>query len=438
MRLAAHDARTNVEISYDRKFKSIGDTKATDVLEILKSWVTPDALIKATSFNAQIQNDKAACTFKPPGELLTSYTSKGRSFEIWSGELADPAVRQLTSRLQILIPLFIEGGVPLDLEDQEWTLGRWRVYFVFEKLTNLHSPSASAYSIVGYSTSYRFITFISTMKEKKIEPLEFPPTEPIHPADLPSRARISQFLILPSHHSHGHGTHLYNAMVSEFLTSPTIIEITVEDPNEAFDDLRDYCDYTRLMSNGALPQVKMNTDIDPKLSSKSIGVRVPTGKLLDQPLLEKLRTENKIAPRQFFRLVEMHLLSQIKPYARQAGTSRLTQRGRSSDPDDRAFFYWRLLVKQRVYKRNKDVLIQLDRLERAEKVEETVGEVAGDYERLLRCMANWGSSGAGRGADAVSKAGRLDRGKRKIIDDEEDEEDKQGQTGAKRARSEAL
>ena len=39
-------------------------------------------------------------------------------------------VQQLVERLQIMISLFIEGGTPLLLDDQEWTLARWRVYFV--------------------------------------------------------------------------------------------------------------------------------------------------------------------------------------------------------------------------------------------------------------------------------------------------------------------
>ena len=440
LRFAAHDARPNFEISYDRKFKPVADTKAADILATLKEWAPEGAFEKAAAFAAQLQNDPSAKDYKPPGKLLESYTSKGRNFEIWSGELVDPAVRQLVDRLQILISFFIEGGTPLELEDQEWTLARWRVYFVYEKLANLTNPSASPYSIVGYSTSYRFITYIPTTADKSLKSFSLPPNEPIHPTDLPSRVRISQFLILPSHHSHGHGTHLYNAMVSTFLASPTVTEITVEDPNEAFDDLRDYCDYNRLTNNGTLAQVKLNIDIDPRLSTKRIGVRVPTAKLLDQSLLEKLRNKNKIAPRQFYRLVEMHLLSQIDPNSRRSGTARITQRGRSSNLDDKAFFYWRMLVKQRVYKKNRDVLIQLDRLERAEKVEQTVGEVAGDYERVLKGMAKWGAGGAGRGGDAVSKAGRLERSKRKILEDEEDEdyEMEEAEPSAKRARSEAL
>ena len=237
-------------------------------------------------------------------------------------------------------------------------------------------------------------------------------------------------------------------MVSTFLASPTITEITVEDPNEAFDDLRDYCDYIRLTSQKAFAPIHLNTSLDAKLTAKRIGVRVPTSKLLDVPLLETIRIREKIAPRQFARLVEMYLFSKIAPHVRQAGTARLTQRARATNPDDLAFFYWRLLVKQRVYKKNKDVLIQLDRSERAEKVEQTVGDVAGDYERLLREMGKFGGNGEGaEGSGTGSGAGSRARAKRKNVvdDDEEDEDDADGdrlmadgQPNAKRARSEAL
>ena len=214
-------------------------------------------------------------------------------------------------------------------------------------------------------------------------------------------------------------------MVKVFLADPTCLEITVEDPNEAFDDLRDYCDYNRLQNNGTLSKISLKTDIDPKLSQKRAGVRVPTSKLLDVPLLERIRKENKIAPRQFYRLVEMCLLSRIAPHARQAGTARLTQRGRSSNLDDRTFYYWRLLVKQRIYKKNKDVLIQLDRAERVDKVEQTVGEQAGDFERLLRGMENWD------GGESGGSSGRKGRGKRKVIADDEDEDEDMGMDGVK-------
>ena len=89
-----------------------------------------DTFEKVGAFNAHVQNDTSASSFKPPGELLEKYTSRGRNFEIRSGELTDPTVQLLVERIQIMISFFIEGGTPLLLDDQEWTLARWRVYFV--------------------------------------------------------------------------------------------------------------------------------------------------------------------------------------------------------------------------------------------------------------------------------------------------------------------
>ena len=141
--------RPNIEISYDKKFKAVGDTKATDIHEILKEW-TPEgeqlkgilsfansclsllaeSFTKIATFNAAVQDDATAADFKPPGELLERYTSKGRHFEIWCGELTDTAVQKIIERMQIFISFFIEGGTPLTLDDAEWTLARWRVFFV--------------------------------------------------------------------------------------------------------------------------------------------------------------------------------------------------------------------------------------------------------------------------------------------------------------------
>jgi len=295
-----------------------------------------------------------------------------------------------------------------------WVTEAANMFKSYERISSPTAPNTSPYSIVGYSTSYRFLTYQHTTpaSQNQAEPFTFPPEHPISVSSLPSRARISQFLILPAHQGHSHGTHLYNTMISTFLADPACTEITVEDPNEAFDDLRDYCDYNRLRSNGTLSQIKLNTNIDFKATTRRIGVRVPTSKLLDKPLLKTFRLKNKLAPRQFDRLVELHLLSQIPPHNRQSGTARLTQRGRATDEGDRAYYYWRLLVKQRIYKKNKDVLMQLDRIDRIDKVEETLGDQGGDYERLLRALE-------GKGGADVEVGVRRDRGKRRIIDDEE-------------------
>ncbi|MCJ1464726.1 histone acetyltransferase 1 [Pseudocyphellaria aurata] len=410
-RFAAHDLSSNVQINYDRKLKPVGNTKALDVEETLKDWIPSTAFDRPTDFDARLQHDSSAKDFKPPGELIDSYTSRERDFEIWSGELTDPAVQQIISRIQIFISFFIEGGMPLDLDDEEWTQARWRVFFLYEKLPPSSSPSISSYSIVGYSTTYRFLTYVPPAQKPSLQTFTLPPPTPIHPASLPSRARISQFVILPPHQQHSHGRQLFNSITRTFLADPTIFEITVEDPNEAFDDLRDYCDYARLRANDTFSQITLNTSPPVMPAKKRV---VPTSHLLDVPLLDSLRRKNKLAPRQFYRLVELYLLSLLPPYKRQSGVVRLTQRGKTKDDDDRAYYYWRLLVKQRVYKKNRDLLIQLARSERIEKVEETVGEVAGDYERLLRRL---------EGAQGNKNGTRSLRRKRKAVLDDEDEDD---------------
>ena len=40
LRFAAHDLRPNIEVSYDKKFKAVGDTKAADINGVLKEWIS--------------------------------------------------------------------------------------------------------------------------------------------------------------------------------------------------------------------------------------------------------------------------------------------------------------------------------------------------------------------------------------------------------------
>ncbi|KAL8998651.1 MAG: hypothetical protein Q9169_002311 [Polycauliona sp. 2 TL-2023] len=458
IRFAAHNLLPNVSVKCDKKFKTVGETQALDIEETLKEWMPEE-------FNHKIQYDTAAQDWKPPGELVESYQTRGRTFEIWCADLIDPAVQRLIGRIQILVPFFIEGGTPIPLDDADWSLAKWRIFFVYEKLSSsTTSLSTSPYSLVGYCSTYRFNTYSpsfqktspSSPKTQKTPltftlPISLPPPQPTsnqtttttttttHQPLFPFRARISQFLIFPPHQSHSHGTHLYNTIYTHFLHHPLCTELTIEDPNEAFDDLRDYCDYNHLLSSSpTFTNLSLPSSLPSSLFTKRAGIRVPTSQLLPLAALSSLRKQYKLAPRQFARLTEMHLLSTIPPFIRASGVQRLTQKARAKGEDDRRWYYWRLLVKQRVYKRNRDVLAQLERVERVEKCEETVGEVVGEYERLLRRMGEKGG-GEGRGEDEEEEdgdgvgeregdgdgekvgLGRRERGKRKVVMEEESE-----------------
>lgn len=188
----------------------------------------------------------------------------------------------------------------------------------------LYGPSQT---FIGYATLYRYLFFS------------------LERSDL-SRLRLSQFLILPPFQRQGHGSRFYDAIMTHYLPQDTITELTVEDPSESFSDLRDRRDLLRLSHH-------------PAFASLTLASATPEA-------LTTIRKEAKMPLRQFLRCVEMKLL-------------------RDLETPNKAF---RILVKRRIYKQHADVLAQLDRLERIDKLDETYHHVEDDYRRLLKGMEN--------------------------------------------------
>ncbi|KAI9782383.1 MAG: histone acetyltransferase 1 [Geoglossum umbratile] len=428
LRFAAHDLLPNLEVTWDRKFKTIGEISALDIEGTLSDWLPPAAFEKPVTYLTDVQADKAGEIFNPPGQKITSYKIKNKTFEVWRGKLADPAVQRILGRIQIFIPFFIEGGRYLSFDEPEWSLERWTVFLLYEKLAVKPTPISSAYSFIGYSTAYRYYFYDQdrpktpefTAPKAYTKQARFDFTFPSQTApQYHSRERISQFLILPPYQSQGHGFRFYGALVESFLADPSIKEITVEDPNEAFDDLRDYCDTRRLRANGTFDRIKINIAV--QIPQKG---RLPTSSIIDKALLQQLRLRNKIAPRQFDRLVEMHLLSLIPEKNR--GAYRLNFNWKHSAVADKEYDLWRLLVKQRLYKFNRQALMQLDLPERIDKLEEVFQGVEGDYVRLLR-----GLELGGQDDRAVEGGGSNgSKGKKRFIEEEEGGENEEIRGGS--------
>jgi histone acetyltransferase 1 len=205
-------------------------------------------------------------------------------------------------------------------------------------------------------------------------------------------------------------------MVNSYLKVPSIRTITVEDPNEKFDDLRDFNDLLRLRSTStAFCKIKLETSI--KLPKKD--QPLPTDQLLPAEIMDQLLTETRIAPRQLSRLVEMQILSNIPERHRQL--ARITRKDRASDENDRAYYFWRLVVKERLYKHNQDQLAQLEVEERVEKLEETVESVQRDYERILDVVDTREGTFTNSGPDVVDMEEDND------AEDEEDTEDSENE-----------
>ena len=335
--------------------------------------------------------DSSKVTFHPPGELWQTIESEGETYEIWKGSLADLTIQQMVKRIQILVPFFIEGGSLIELSEPEWSLKRWTVFFLYQKRIQT-DPTVSLYTFMGYSTTYRYFYFTplpsppssAEKKERICHPanLDFQlPFPEVSLPDLRSRLRISQFIILPPFQKGGNGSRLYNSIFDFYLKDSNTVEITVEDPNESFDDMRDLNDLVRLRNVPEFAALRVNTDITIHGSGP-----VPR-EIVNLAVLDDIRLRFKIAPRQFARLVEMQLLSLIPVNIRQ---SMLPERLTSTAPDSKAkqheYRLWQLYTKQRIYRRNKDALIQLDRAERIDKLEETLGGVEAEYSRLLRTL----------------------------------------------------
>ena len=371
------------------------------------------AFQRSSDFETAIK--QVPSTWTPPGERIKEFDSPGGKYEVWSGSLADPAVKQMVNRIQILVPLLIEAGTFIGTNDED-TLDRWTIFFLYHKKETLGSTGEPSYEFAGYSTVYRFFPFKSpaagAAKPAAKSDLELP-SGGFLLSELPCRSRISQFIILPPFQGKGNAGRLYSTIFDHYLHNTQTMEITVEDPNEAFDDLRDLNDLEFLRKIPEFRSLSVNSEV-------IIPKKGPSPKnIVDQTALEELRLKTKIAPRQFHRLVEMDLMSKLPDAVRPSIEEKTG--ARPSKEQEQLYKLWALLVKQRLYRHNKELLGQLERSERIEKLDETLSSVELEYARLLAMFERRAKL---KVADSAA------HGKRKL------DEEENGESSSKKARVE--
>lgn len=341
----------------------------------------------------------------PPGELIETYDGDGDgTYEVWKGTLADPLVLAFVNRIQILVSLLIEGGTPIPLETTEDReadpLDRWTVYFLFQKRPRAENPGKFTYIFAGYSTVYRYYIF-RPQEAATAGELELP-KETMRFADFPCRSRISQFIILAPFQHKGNGQRLYKPIYKTLLDDSKTFEITVEDPNEAFDVLRDRADLAFLREQPEFRNIEINKTIQvPKTGS------VPSN-IVDKKTLDAVRTKFKIAPRQFSRLVEMHLMSKLADSVRTSMDAMTAgdHKGKkvATKEEEHEYRLWRLITKSRIAAQNKEQLSQAEPSERIEGLNKTLTSVELEYALLLsmfekRDEAHTGEEGKKRKLD---------------------------------------
>ncbi|KAK7736300.1 histone acetyltransferase 1 [Cytospora paraplurivora] len=379
----------------------VAEQDVTDIKEDVEPFLPQVAFGKKADFDTAVKT--APDNWKPPGTLIETLQGADDTYEIWQGRLDDPAVLQLVRRIQILASLFIEGGSPIRTESSDEyeadPLDRWTVFFLYHKRPVPNKPGQFTYVFAGYSTVFKL--YILQPPSAPVTTNFELPTETIPFSEFPCRSRISQFIILPPFHKKGNGMRLYSRIYKTLLDDSKTIEITVEDPNEDFDVVRDMADMMFLREQPDWNElVRINTNIE----IRRTGVLPQI--VLDKKTLEGLRHKYKIASRQFNRLVEMHTFFKLpSPVRPTLGIEEDTTDKRKPTPQERhEYKLWKLLSKSRIYVQNREIMSQLEPDERIQKLDETLVAVELEYAFLLvryeaRKAAQLESGGKKRKAD---------------------------------------
>lgn len=247
--------------------------------------------------------------------------------------------KKLFLRIQILILLYIEAGSYINLNDKGWEL-----YMIYNRNEN-----EGKNIFIGFCTCYKYWKFEKSEEYDKINDIE---------NESEYRCRLSQMIILPPFQNKGHGKEIYSFITNEWHNDKRCYEITIEDPNEEFDDLRDKCDLIRIIENENLIK-----DLKELPISK-------TDKL-------KLKNELKFTNRQFERIIEMGLFWILNHY-NDKEINNLIKGFKGEETI-------RLMIKKRVYLNNKEGLEALnDNSLVKSKLEEVYDRVARDYKKKAR------------------------------------------------------
>jgi histone acetyltransferase 1 len=239
----------------------------------------------------------------PNDKIIKTFTNnKGKQCNIYKFNLStDNIGKKLLLRSQILTLLYIEAGSFIEISDD----GRWEMYVIYEK-----NEDENKEIFVGFCTVYKYWNFASTKNED---------------AEDKFRGRISQVVILPPFQGMGYGKKLYEEIIEDWIKDDRCVEITVEDPSEEFDELRDRCDLERTLKDGLQKELK----------------KLPLIESDDE--IKTLRAKTKMTKRQFDRILEMCCLWMLE----------MKDGGWIEGLNDKTL---RLMIKRRIYLQNREGL----------------------------------------------------------------------------------
>ncbi|ODV92373.1 hypothetical protein CANCADRAFT_85895 [Tortispora caseinolytica NRRL Y-17796] len=325
-----------LDVSYSDK-----KPDAIDIQNMLSHLLPEDVYSSKEAWMKAIQDEKHNV---PYGTLISSddtiAVSKFRAYDC----------PEFTRRLETLVPLFIEAGTVIDIHDK-----RWDVYLMY---------TPNSYAIIGFATVYECFYFDAQEsntvpieeKSSAVESIIASSVNMTMLADDPlnlSRKRISQFMILPPYQRSGNGRTLYTTIFDSLFSDRSVKEICVEDPSEAFDDMRDVSDLIRLgRPRGTYPSLWESGFLD----------------MVDPASIQSQSKIEKIVPRQFQRLVEM---------------ARLGNLNSKSKAEKKAL---RIAIKKRLFLHNKEALKDLERPDQLQRLDQAYDSVIEHYKEILNTV----------------------------------------------------
>ncbi|XP_017465807.1 PREDICTED: histone acetyltransferase type B catalytic subunit [Rhagoletis zephyria] len=155
--------------------------------------------------------------FQPFGEKLSEHKvsdaqGKERLFEIYHSDYKAPAFLKFFGRLQTFILWFVDAASYIDVDDTQWSF-----FICYEKYKNDNGDYQ--YATAGYTTVYEYYAY------------------PQH-----IRPRISQVLVLPPFQKLSIGTRFVESIYKHYQSQKNVIDMTVEDPSDDFQRLRNFVD----------------------------------------------------------------------------------------------------------------------------------------------------------------------------------------------------
>lgn len=248
--------------------KKSDGVKPDDVLKMIGEKLPPGFHSNVDNFVAALPKESR---FRPFGSLLHSFTiDKGSpescTFEIYKGDRKLPGFLDFHARMQTFILWYIDAASYIDTDDE-----RWEYFILHEKKV---VSGTTYYLFAGYSTVYRYYAYPSNV-----------------------RPRISQMLILPPYQKKGLGAQFLQTVYNCYVKNPSVIDVTVEDPSEAFTRLRDFVDARNCLKLASYSPKKLHKGFSEEMQKEA---------------QEKLKL-NKRQARKVYEMLRLHVTNTSNP-----------------------------------------------------------------------------------------------------------------------------